>query len=308
MLLFRILSMLEVSFTKIDAKYKGILLIVASALCFAGMNVFIRLAGDIPTMQKSFFRNLIAMLIAAGVILKSKQGFRPASSKNWPFLLGRACFGTIGILANFYAVDHLLLADASMLNKLSPFFAVIASFFILKEKLSPVQGISLVGAFAGALLIIKPTFSNLDLIPALIGFAGGLCAGVAYTLVRLLGQKGERSSFIVFFFSLFSCLSVLPKILFDFCPMTSEQTLILIAAGLCAAGGQFTITAAYRFAPAREISVYDYSQVIFSAIIGFCLFGDLPDLLSFTGYFIICGMAVLNFLHNTGRLARKSNA
>jgi len=292
---------------KINPKYKGILLIITSALCFAGMNVFIRLAGNIPTMQKSFFRNLIALLIAAAVIVKNGQSFRPASSKNWPILLGRACFGTIGILANFYAVDHLLLADASMLNKLSPFFAVIASFFILKEKLSPVQGFCLLGAFSGALCIIKPTLSNLNLIPALIGLAGGICAGIAYTLVRLLGQRGERSSFIVFFFSTFSCLSVLPKVLLDFCPMTPEQILILIAAGLCAAGGQFTITAAYRFAPAREISVYDYSQVIFSAIIGFCLFGDLPDLLSFLGYFVICGMAVLNFLYSTGRLTQKHN-
>ena len=72
----------------------------------------------------------------------------------------------------------------------------------------------------------------------------------------------------------------------------------LVGACLAAAGGQFTITAAYRCAPAREISVFDYSQVIFSAIIGFLLFGDRPDELSILGYFIICAMAVLNFWHN----------
>ena len=288
-----------------NQKYKGILLILTSALCFAGMNIFIRLSGDLPTMQKSFFRNLTALLIAAFMILREGKGFRLASKNNLPFLIGRALFGTLGILANFYAVDHLLLSDASMLNKMSPFFAVLASIFILKEKLSPVQGFTLVGAFTGALFIIKPTFSNLDLIPALIGFVGGLCAGVAYTLVRLLGQRGERSSFIVFFFSTFSCLAVLPKVLFDYAPMTAQQALCLLLAGICAAGGQFSITGAYRHAPAREISIYDYSQVIFSAIIGFFLFGDIPDVFSFLGYFIICGMAVLNFLYNNGRLTRR---
>lgn len=288
-----------------NQKYKGIILILMSALCFAGMNLFIRLSGDIPTMQKSFFRNFIAMLIAVFIILREGNGFRLASKGNLPFLLGRACFGTLGVLANYYAVDHLLLSDASMLNKMAPFFAVLASIFILKEKLSPVQGITLIGAFTGALFIIKPTFSNLHLVPALIGFAGGLCAGIAYTLVRLLGQRGERSSFIVFFFSTFSCLAMLPKLLFDYTPMTGQQTLCLLLAGLCAAGGQFTITGAYRHAPAREISIFDYSQVIFSAIIGFFIFGDVPDAFSFLGYFIICGMAVLNFLYNNGRLSRK---
>jgi len=287
-----------------NQKHKGIFLILMSALCFAGMNIFIRLSGDIPTMQKSFFRNFIAMLIAAFMILREGKGFRLASKGNLPILLGRACFGTLGVLANYHAVDHLLLSDASMLNKMAPFFAVLASIFILKEKLSPVQGLTLVGAFTGALFIIKPTFSNLHLVPALIGLAGGLCAGIAYTLVRVLGQRGERSSFIVFFFSTFSCLTMLPKLLFDYTPMTLQQTVFLLAAGICAAGGQFAVTGAYRHAPAREISVYDYSQVIFSAIMGFFLFGDVPDVFSFLGYFLICGMAVLSFLYNNGRLPR----
>ena len=181
---------------------------------------------------------------------------------------------------------------------------MIASFFILKEKLNPVQAVSLVGAFAGAMLIVKPTFSNLNLIPALSGFAGGIGASVAYTFVRLLGQKGEKGSFIVFFFSAFSCVVMLPKVVLDFVPMTPVQILCLLGAGVCAAGGQFTITGAYQCAPAREISVFDYSQVIFAAVLGFFLFGDVPDVYSFIGYVLICGMAVLNFLHNNGHLSR----
>lgn len=151
--------------TKRNSKYRGILLILGAAFCFSCMSLCVRLAGDVPTMQKSFFRNLVAVLAALVVLLREGKGIRPADPKNWPLLLCRSLFGTIGLLGNFYAVDHLLLADASMLNKMSPFFAVIASCILLKEKLSPVQGASLVGAFAGALLIIKPTLSNMDLGP-----------------------------------------------------------------------------------------------------------------------------------------------
>ena len=85
-------------------------------------------------------------------------------------------------------------------------------------------------------------------------------------------------------------------------PMTRMQMVILLLAGLSAAGGQFAITAAYSYAPAKEISVYDYSQVIFAAIMGFFLFGQVPDYLSIVGYILICGMAVYMFLYNTGRL------
>ena len=281
---------------KISSKYQGILFILLSALCFACMNVCVRLSGDIPTIQKSFFRNIVAFAIAAAVLLREGKGIRPASSKNWPLFLARSFFGTVGILANFYAVDHLLLSDASMLNKMSPFFAVIASFFILHETFSFSQGLVLLGAFAGAMFVVKPSFSNMDLIPSLVGLAGGLCAGIAYTCVRKLGQRQERGPLIVFVFSGFSCLTAVPFMIADFCPMTLRQTLFLLGAGLCAAGGQFSVTAAYCHAPAREISVYDYSQVIFSAVLGFFIFGDRPDLWSILGYLIICSMAFVSFL------------
>jgi drug/metabolite transporter (DMT)-like permease len=283
---------------KLAPKYKGILFILVSAFCFACMNACVRLAGDVPTFQKSFFRNLVALIIATVMLLREGGGFRPASSNRWRYLLARSVCGTVGILCNFYAVDHLILSDASMLNKMSPFFAIIVSFFLLGERLTLVQLVSVAGAFLGALCIIKPSFANLDLFPSLIGLLGGLGAGIAYSFVRLMGKKGERGSYIVFVFSAFSCLVTLPYFLAVHAPMTLSQLLWLIGAGACGAGGQFGITAAYCCAPARELSVYDYSQVIFAAVIGFFLFGDRPDWLSFLGYVLIIGMAALTFWYN----------
>ena len=280
---------------KISPKYKGIFFILLAALCFACMNVCVRLSGDVPTIQKSFFRNIVAFAIASYVLIKSGEGFRPANIKNWPLFLARSLFGTFGILSNFYAVDHLLLSDASMLNKMSPFFAIIASFFLLKEKINAKQIFILIGAFVGMLFVVKPSFANIDVLPAFIGVLGGACAGTAYTFVRKLGQVGERNALIVFVFSGFSCLVALPFIIFDYCPMEPYSWISLLGAGVFAAGGQFSVTAAYCNAPAKEISVYDYSQVIFSAALGFFIFGDIPDWLSIIGYMVICGMAVINF-------------
>lgn len=278
-------------------KQKGILLITASSFFFALMNLFVRLSGDLPAIQKSFFRNFVALIFAAILLFQErpKLTFTPKSKQH---LFLRALFGTVGILCNFYAVDHLVLADASMLNKMSPFCAVIFGAFLLKEKPNRFQSISILVAFIGVLFIVKPT-GNWDLIPAFIGLMGGICAGAAYTYVRSLGQQNIAGPFIVFFFSAFSCVVTLPYLLLQFHPMTGTQILYLLLAGLGAAGGQFTITAAYCYAPAREISVYDYFQIPFSALLGFLIFGQIPDWLSWVGYIIICGTAVAMFLHTT---------
>lgn len=278
-------------------KYKGILYIVISAFCFALMNMFVHMAGDLPSVQKSFFRNFVAAIFACVLLVKDRASFR-CRRESLIYLVFRAVFGTVGILCNFYAVDHLVLADASMLNKMSPFFAVLFSFLILKEKVTVPQALIVAGAFAGSMFVVKPSFSNLDLIPSLLGLAGGICAGAAYTMVRRLGIMGEKGSYIVFFFSAFSCLVTLPWIVLDYHPMSGAQLVILLLAGLSAAGGQFSITAAYCYAPAKEISVYDYSQIIFSAVLGFFVFGQTPDGLSWLGYGIICTMAGVMFVYN----------
>lgn len=280
-----------------NQKTKGILCIILSAFCFAWMNAFVRLAGDIPSIQKSFFRNFVAALVAF-ILLKKSHTPLQWKKGDLKFLLIRSICGTLGILANFYAVDHLVLSDASMLNKMSPFFAIIFSYLFLKEKCTPIQVFGVIGAFAGSLFIIRPTFANMDLFPSLIGFLGGMGAGAAYTAVRHLGQKGEKGPFIVFFFSAFSCLATLPYLLLHYHPMKPWQIGYLLLAGLAATGGQFGITAAYCYAPSKEISVYDYSQILFSALLGFFLFQQLPDRFSILGYVIICAAAVMMFFYN----------
>lgn len=280
--------------------YKGIVLIILSAFFFALMNMFVQLSGDLPAVQKSFFRNFIAFIFAGVVLIKEKKGLSVPKNAVVPLVL-RAMCGTVGILCNFYALGELDLADASILNKMSPFFAIIFSIFLLKEKIKPTQFFIVLGAFIGAMCVVKPSFVNVDAIPAFIALCGGMFAGLAYTFVRMLGQKGVKGAVIVCFFSGFSCVVTLPFLIFDFTPMTLAQLISLLFAGLAAAGGQFTITSAYCYAPAKEVSVYDYSQIIFAATLGFFVFGQVPDLLSWLGYFIICAMAVVMFFYNKNK-------
>ncbi|MEG2739710.1 DMT family transporter [Clostridium sp.] len=276
-------------------KNKAILLIIISALSFAFMSTFVKLSGDIPSIEKSFFRNLVSCVVAFYIIVKSGDSLF-GKRENRKYLLGRALFGTLGIIANFYAIDRLILADANMLNKLSPFFVIIFSFIFLKEKITPKQIMILCVAFLGSLFIIKPSFS-LEVIPAIIGVSSAVCAGAAYTFVRFLGPR-EKGPTIVFFFSFFSIVSTLPFLIVDFTPFTKIQLFYLLMAGVAASVGQFALTAAYKHAPAKEISIYDYTQIIFSAVIGFVIFNQLPDKYSFLGYFLILGASAVMFIYN----------
>lgn len=274
----------------------GAVCIITSAFFFAMMGLFVQIAGDLPSIQKSFFRNAVAAIVAFIILIKDGGGFKWKKDCLGSLIL-RSVFGLVGILCNFYAIDHLILSDALMLNKLSPFFAVLLSFVILGERMKPFQISMVILAFVGSLFIIKPTSDFIN--PAsIMGLLGGLGAGAAYTMVRKLSQKGERKSYIVFFFSAFSSLAVLPFVLYYYVPMSPLQLIYLVLAGVSAAVGQFSITAAYSYAPARDISVYDYTQVIFSTLMSFIVFGTLPDGWSFVGYGVICSATVIMFIKN----------
>ena len=285
---------------KISQKTKGILYILMAAFGFSLMSLFVKLAGDLPAMQKAFFRNFVAMIFVMIMMLREKVGFIPPK-EHIPDLLGRSFFGTLGLVCNFYALGTLNLSDANMLNKLSPFFAIIFSVFLLREKPKFVQLIGVTVAFVGSLFIIKPGFDNPQVLPAVAGLVGGMGAGIAYTFVRRLGKKQENSRRIIFFFSAFSCLLCLPFLIIQYRHMSLLQLVYLILAGTFACVGQLGITKAYICAPAREISVYDYTQVIFAATLGFFVFGDIPDFLSIIGYILICGAGVAMFFYNKKR-------
>lgn len=274
-------------------KQQGILFIILAGFFFASMSFFVRLSGDLPTMEKAFFRNAVAVLVAAFMLARTKEGFH-VQKGSWPDLLMRSFCGTVGLICNFYAVDHMNIADANILNKLSPFFAILMSYFILKEKANKVEWACVVVAFIGAAFVVKPAF-NMQFVNAMIGVMGGLGAGIAYTFVRKLGKKGERGPIIVMVFSTFSCLCTLPFLTVEFQPMNAVQLLCLLMAGVSAAGGQIFITKAYTKAPAKEISVFDYTQVLFAALLGFVFFGQIPDWMSLVGYLIIIGSAIFKW-------------
>lgn len=280
-----------------NKKTLAILYMSISALAFSTMSLFVKLSGDIPTMQKSFFRNIIAALIALVIILIEKEDLRVPKNSIFTLAL-RIIFGTIGILANFYALDHLILTDASILSKISPFATIVFSYLFLKEKITINQVFYIVLAFIGVLFVMRPSTSMFSNPSSLIAFAGGVSAGAAYTCVRKLGLNNVKGPKIVFYFSLFSCIIVIPFLVFNYKTMSFLQLLYLLLAGVFASIGQFTITLSYKLASSKEVSIYSYLSIIFASLYGFIIFDQIPLFISIIGYFIIILSSYLLFLYN----------
>ncbi len=277
------------------SRLRGIACILVSSFGFALMAFFVRLCDDyglaLSSFQKSFFRNAIALLIAAAVFLRTRrasgaeaEGARRFTPQQWLYLFLRSLTGTVGIFANFYALSRIPLGEAMTLNKTAPFFTVLFAWLLLGERVSWRQGLWLILAFIGAILVMKPMELHAPSVWALVG---GIGAGFAYACVHKLGQLKTPGAAIVLFFSAFSCLAALPFVAFDYTPMTGAQLLILLGAGAGAAIGQFGVTAAYRWAEPRSIAVFDYSNVLFTSALGFIFFAQVPD------HFAILGFAAI---------------
>jgi len=278
---------------------KGIFCIIIAGFGFALMSLFVKLSGDLPSMQKGFFRNIIAVFLSSIPLIKHWKVINiPRNNTGWLVLISRSVFGTIGLVLNFYAISHISLADSSIIQKLSPFIIIILSYIFFKEEMTRFQVFAIIIAFIGITLIIKPSGNNIISMGALAALLGALCAGIAYTCVRYLGTHNISGEFIIFFFSSLSSLMLLPYLILDYRTMTYYQLSMLLLAGISATIGQYGVTFAYKFAAAKNISVFDYSQVLFYGIFGYMFFGEFPDFQSLIGYIIVISVGIVLVLRS----------
>jgi drug/metabolite transporter (DMT)-like permease len=267
-------------------------MIVLSGLSFALVAVMVRLAGDVPLYEKVFFRSVV-MLGAMGAVAFGRRENPFARNPRMPLLLLRGAFGTTAMFLYFYAIERLTIADATVLNKLSPFFVAIFALLFLRERLSRFIVPVLVVAFTGAALIIKPQFS-LQALPAAGGFLSAAASGAAYTVVRFL--RGDEPPYrIVLYFGIVSTVVVIPPMLMDFVRPEGAQWLYLVGGGVFATTGQVSLTLGYHHAPATRVSIYVYAHIIFAYILGLLLWREMPDTLSIVGTALIILAAVYNY-------------
>ena len=281
---------------------KGIMYMVLSSVFFALMVAAVKFLGEIPLAEKIFFRNLVGVVFALFMINKNDKNIKASNLK---IVLLRAFTGVLGIASYFYAISQMKMADAVILNKTSPFFVMIFAAVFLNEKIKKPQIFSLIFAIVGAFLVIKPGLSS-ELLPALVALSAGILSGISYTLLRHL-RKSDSSETIVLFFCTFSTLAAVPFLFWGrFVIPDLKEAAALFALGIFAVLAQFFVTQAYRFSEAGEVSIYAYSNIVFSALLGIMFFGEMLDLLSIIGGSVIIAAGFISFYAARMRKSKKS--
>ncbi len=281
----------------VKGKTKAILFMVLSACSFSVMQMAVKLSGSrLPMMEQVFVRNFFTVFF--GLYMALRAGIKNPFGKreNQKALMVRAILGYLGVVMYFYASRNMLAADATLLHRSSPFFVVIFSWLFLGERLTRFHCGILALAAAGALCVIRPQF-NSDVFPAVVGLLSAASAGGAYTMIAWLKGK-ENNGVIIFYFSLVSCILSLPFMAADFVMPDGFGLFMLVMIGIFASLGQIFLTFAYKNAPAGEVSIYDFSGIICSSILGFGLMGEVLDGMSVLGIIIIISAALGMFVYD----------
>jgi drug/metabolite transporter (DMT)-like permease len=270
---------------------KGILYMVLSSLFFAMMAASVKLAGDLPTLEKVFFRNVVGFAASGYLIYRTRGSYL---GNDRIALLYRSFFGLVGLVFYFYAIDRLPLANAVILNQMNPFFTLILAFMFLQERVVKLQWLAIFTALAGVAFILRPGL-DYHVLPAVIGLLSAVFSAAAYTTIRHL-RLTDHPQTIIFYFTGVTTFATLPFMFFGhFVMPDGVQFASLLAVGIFATVAQFFMTNAYRYCEAGDLSIYSYGNAIFAIFIGIFLWREFPHAFSLLGVLLVLGGAYMNY-------------
>lgn len=267
-------------------KTKAVLLMLISSFAFSVMQIFVKLsAAEVHTFEQVFFRNLISFFVAAFMVRRHHINPIPEIKKGGWALFGRSFFGFLGILLFFYAIAGAPQADVAMLNRSSPVFVTLFACLFLGEKINYVKIGSTILCLFGAYVAMQPSFDSNPL-PLVCALLAAIAAGIAYTLLAYCKNRVSPHT-VVLHFSAFSTILAGIFMIPHFTFPSVKTFFMLLMIGVFAAIGQILLTFAYQVVPASEVSIYQYSGVVFTAVLGYTVLGEPLSQQSILGGFLI---------------------
>lgn len=278
--------------TVLSDRKKAICLAVLSALFYSLISVCVKwIGGTLPTVEILFFRAMVMLIVACTTMVVQHQKL---SGKHKPLLIARGLSGALGAFTYYAAVAMVPLAETMALVNLSPFVVTVLAALFLHEGIRRGHVVALVVSFAGALCIIRPSFDHVEL-GYLIAFASAVITGCSYAMVRKLKQDVDTPT-IVFYYNIVTVVASFPVMLASgFVMPAGVEWVKLFFLGVSALLFNYFNTSAYKYAPAGEISIYNYLSIIFSSFLGILLWGEYLVIGTVIGIVLILGGAYLSF-------------
>jgi drug/metabolite transporter (DMT)-like permease len=273
----------------------GIAFKIGSVLIFLVMSSLLKASDGVPAGELAFFRSCFA-IIPVVAFLAWRGELRSGVRTKYPFgHFWRGLAGTGGMMFGFFALTKLPLPEAITINYATPLIIVALSAMFMGEIVHAYRWSAVVVGLCGVIVIAWPRLtllssglSNESAIGALSALAGCVCAAIAMVQVRRLVQT-ERSATIVFYFSISSTLISLCTLPFGWVMPTAPQWAFLIGAGFAGGIAQILLTESYRHAEMSVVAPFEYSSLLFSLVIGYAFFGDVPTVFMLVGAVIVVG-------------------
>ena len=269
-----------------DQPAAGALCVLSASLIFAVMGVVVKVVSlSLTNEVVVFFRNFCSLFFILPWIWYSPPAGGVRTSY-LPLHLLRSLAGLGAMYCFFYVIAQMQLSESFLLMSTAPLFIPIIAYLWINEPVErKVRGAVIIG-FIGIILILKPGMGVFQPI-AFIGLAAGLLGALAMVTIRRMSSS-EPTIRIVFYFTVFgTVISALPLI-WLWQPPKAEIWWLLVLMGLLAAIGQFLLTKGYSLAPAGKVGPFSYSNVIFAMLLGWLLWDESLDFLTWVGAFLVC--------------------
>lgn len=193
----------------------------------------------------------------------------------------------------FVAVGSLPLLDSVLLSNAAPLFIPLVVWVWLKKKVQPTVWLSLFIGLVGIVLIIRPGPQMFRNPASLVALTSGMFSAVALVATNKLTDTEPPTRILIYNFGI-STILLIPVALWVWKPLTGREWLLLLGVGGCYALTQYFIILAYRHATAEEISPFNYMVVVFSGLLGWLVFGNVPGVTAFLGTLLICAGGILS--------------
>jgi len=276
--------------TEAPAALQAALLMIIGCVFLAVLSGLIRQLSDsgMHVMEIVFLRNVAGLLVLLPWFLKN--GPSAMKTKRPGLYFVRGFFGFASMVAWFIAVTTIPLAEAVALNFTAPIFGTLLAIFILKEVVRLRRWMAILVGFAGAMVILRPGTLEMNFGTYAALFAAGTMA-CSITCVKMLSSTESTPAIVAWTQIIIIPMSLIPAI-FVWTMPTLEQLLIVAAIGFSATMGHLFFTRAYSLADATYVMPFDFSRLVFSAIIGFVFFAQEPDIYVWIGAAIIFASSV----------------
>ncbi|MDA9090383.1 DMT family transporter [Pelagibacteraceae bacterium] len=258
----------------------GVLYMVASVICFSIMDICIKWLNYYPIGEVFFARFFIGLFPIFFIIPKEKI-FTFYKTKRPGLHAFRAITGSLAIIALFFGLRELPLADVISLTFGGPIFVTIGSILFLSEKVGIKRWAAVILGFAGMLLIVQPAFIELNYyyfspIIFCIFFA---CVAIS---VRSL-SKTEPIYRIAIYFTILNCLLGLATLPYGWVMPSNGDIIIFIIMSVCGSVGNLLLTQSYRISEASLVTPIKYLSLVFAIVFGFLIWNEIPKLLTILG-------------------------